>query len=210
MDARVVRQMRGADLGASHEPPYRLGRLDLAAVATKRWIRGSNGVSEPLAASVDRAPVTRPIWNRRSASKSPASAYAVENCVPLSSASPSFGPSLSGSSPAAARASLPAQRVPRPGSRLPRSSPRPCVPAGPDRRRRRPSPERHNRGEIRMKQGLEHRNGRRPYARGALGQAGELERHHQPNDRCGRRFPTPAACDSTILRCNDSGRPSRS
>ena len=37
-----------------------------------------------------------------------------------------------------------------------------------------------------LEQGLEHGNGLRPDARGALGQARELERHHQPNDRRGR------------------------
>ncbi len=69
------------------------------------WMRASNGVSEPRAASVASAPVTRAAWNAVSASNNPASAIAVENCVPLSSASPSFGPSTMGAIPAAARAS---------------------------------------------------------------------------------------------------------
>ena len=69
------------------------------------WMRGSNGASEPRAASVDSAPVTSADWNRRSAANKPASAWAVENCVPLSRARPSFGPSSIGVSPARARAS---------------------------------------------------------------------------------------------------------
>ena len=40
-----------------------------------------------------------------------------------------------------------------------------------------------------IEKGLEHRNCRRPDARGSLGQAGELQCHHQPNDRCGRHLP---------------------
>ena len=38
------------------------------------WMRGSNGVSEPLAASTDSAPVTSAAWNTVSISNSPASA----------------------------------------------------------------------------------------------------------------------------------------
>ena len=58
----------------------------------QRWMRGSNGVSEPMMASVDIAPATSAACNSRSASISPASARAVETCVPFSSARPSFGP----------------------------------------------------------------------------------------------------------------------
>ncbi|MNV36001.1 hypothetical protein D3C71_1274640 [compost metagenome] len=38
------------------------------------WMRGSNGVSEPLAASTDSAPVTSAAWNTVVISNSPASA----------------------------------------------------------------------------------------------------------------------------------------
>jgi hypothetical protein len=62
-------------------------------------------VSDPFAASVDNAPVTSADWNTVSMSKSAASAFAVENWVPLRSASPSFGESVSGDSPAARSAS---------------------------------------------------------------------------------------------------------
>ena len=68
------------------------------------WMRASNGASEPRAASVASAPVISAARSRRSAANSPASALAVENCVPLRSASPSLGPSSIGASPAAASA----------------------------------------------------------------------------------------------------------
>src|SRR3546814_8694226 len=68
-------------------------------------MRGSNGVSDPLAASVDSAPVTSAAVNSVSAANRPASALAVENCVPLSSASPSLAARSSGARPARASAS---------------------------------------------------------------------------------------------------------
>ncbi len=78
----------------------------------KAWMRGSNGASDPRAASVDRAPLSSADWNSRSASNNAASAYAAENCVPLSSARPSFGPSASGARPASARATSEGRRRP--------------------------------------------------------------------------------------------------
>ena len=58
------------------------------------WMRASNGVSLPRHASTDSAPATNAAASARSAANSPASASAVDTCVPLSSASPSFGPSV--------------------------------------------------------------------------------------------------------------------
>ena len=72
---------------------------------------------------------------------SPASASAVDTCVPLSSASPSFGSSSSGSRPAAASASRARQR--RAGRRAPRprrSAPTRDARAAPGRPTRRPTP----------------------------------------------------------------------
>ena len=56
------------------------------------WMRASNGVSLPRHASTDSAPATNAAAIARSAANNPASASAVDTCVPLSSASPSFGP----------------------------------------------------------------------------------------------------------------------
>ncbi len=67
-------------------------------------MRWSNGVSDPLAASVESAPVTRAERNSTSASNRAARAWAVENCVPFRSARPSLGPRARGLSPASARA----------------------------------------------------------------------------------------------------------
>jgi hypothetical protein len=54
-------------------------------------MRASNGASDPRAPSVDSAPVATAERNSVSAWKRPISALAVENCVPLSSASPYLG-----------------------------------------------------------------------------------------------------------------------
>ena len=70
----------------------------------RAWMRGSKGTSDPRAASVARAPVTTAERYRTSASNKAARALAVENCVPLSIASPSLGPSTSGARPASWRA----------------------------------------------------------------------------------------------------------
>ena len=64
-------------------------------------MRGSNGVSLPRHASTDSAPATNAAASARSAANRPASASAVDTCVPLSSARPSFGPSVTGCRPAA-------------------------------------------------------------------------------------------------------------
>ncbi len=71
------------------------------------WMRASKGLTEPLMASSVRQPDTRPAANTFSAANSPASASAVDTCVPLSRARPSLGPSTNGSSPTAAMASRP-------------------------------------------------------------------------------------------------------
>ena len=84
-----------------------------AAWPRSAWMRWSNGLSEPRAASVERADVTSDACKRRSASNRPASAQAAENCVPLRRASPSLGPSASsGERPASARASAAGLRPP--------------------------------------------------------------------------------------------------
>ena len=65
-----------------------------------------------MIASVDSAEVsTAPRTSGRAANQA-ASAQAVENCVPLISASPSLGPSVTGVRPACARASAAVMRVP--------------------------------------------------------------------------------------------------
>ena len=148
------------------------------------WMRASNGVSEPLAASVESAPVTSAAWNTRSIANSPASASAVENCVPLSRASPSFGPSTIGASPARASASAAGMRSP-----ASRHSPTP------DHRRRHMRERREiagradralardHRDHAARQHGFEHaRPCRSRTPGGAAAEARELQRHHQPHD----------------------------
>ena len=65
-----------------------------------------------MIASVDMAEVTMAARAARQPSKRPASAQAVENCVPLIRASPSLGPSTTGVRPAARRASSPGMTCP--------------------------------------------------------------------------------------------------
>ena len=76
------------------------------------WISSAKGAVEPMAASVDSAPVTMAERSARLARKRPASASAVDTCVPLMSASPSFATSTTGVSPARARAAPPVIRSP--------------------------------------------------------------------------------------------------
>ena len=71
------------------------------------WISGRSGAVEPMIASVDRQETSSAFCAARQAAKRPASAQAVENCVPLISASPSLAARVSGASPAAASASAP-------------------------------------------------------------------------------------------------------
>ncbi|MNR27309.1 hypothetical protein D3C85_1445760 [compost metagenome] len=67
-------------------------------------MRGSNGASDPIRASTDRAPAAIPAAKTASVANRPARARAVEHWVPFSRARPSFGPRTTGFSPALARA----------------------------------------------------------------------------------------------------------
>ena len=72
-----ARRRRGARRGSPSRPSARAARRAVSIWPRWRrsaWMRGSNGVSEPLAASVDSAPVTSAARNSRSASNRPASA----------------------------------------------------------------------------------------------------------------------------------------
>ena len=161
------------------------------------WIRGSNGASEPRAASSDSAPVTRAERKRVSASKRPARAFAVENCVPLRSARPSFGREhdrLRGPLRQAPRP--PAARGRRRALRRRRSSQPPCGRAAQGRPRRRPSPARERQASRRaaniasMRSSVSARTPEAPWAR-----LRELQRHHQPRrgDRESARRRRPRA-----------------
>ena len=95
---------RGGSRGSPSPPcsaAHRRGRLDLARDG--RAARGSparSGAVEPMIASVDIAEMTSSAFcAARQAPKRPASAQAVENCVPLISASPSFAASTTGARP---------------------------------------------------------------------------------------------------------------
>mgnify|MGYP006168103737 CR=1 FL=1 len=169
------------------------------------WMRGSNGASEPLAASVARAPVSRADWNRRSASNRPASALAVENCVPLSRARPSLGPSTAGARPTLARASVAGRRPvgvsasPTPiitavmcdsGARSPEAPTEPC--AGTTGMTPRAS-------MASSRASVAGRMPEAPWARLA-----SLSAIISRTTAMGIGSPTPAACESTILRCRVS------
>ncbi len=76
-------------------------------------MRASNGESLPFNASTDMAPATTAAANRSSAPNSPASASAVDTCVPLIKARPSLARSLRGSRPAAVKPSAAGNTLPR-------------------------------------------------------------------------------------------------
>ncbi|MNE28375.1 hypothetical protein D3C80_1218130 [compost metagenome] len=73
---------------------------------------GWKGAEDPIAASVDNAPVTSAVWAARWARNRPASASAVEVWVPLISARPSLAARTTGVRPAFASASADAIRSP--------------------------------------------------------------------------------------------------
>ena len=164
-------------------------------------MRASKGVSEPLAASVDSAPVTRAAWNTRSIANRFANASAVENWVPLRIARPSFGPSTSGGRPA--RASAAAAGMARAASW---ASPMPSIAAArcasgarsPD------APAEPWLGII----GITRRASMASSMATVAGRTPEAPRPRLASLRaiisrtCAGRIgsPTPAACESTILR----------
>ena len=108
----------------------------------------------------------------------------MENCVPLSSASPSFGPSTTGGEPGSGER-LASRQTARRRERL----------ADADHHRRHMGKRRkiarradralrrYDRDDVLRQHGFQQRQRRRPNAGCALREAGELQRHHQPRDR---------------------------
>lgn len=89
--------------------PFSKARKAAAVSIWPRWPRNSwisawNGAEEPLAASVESAPVINADCAARWARNRPVSASAVETCVPLISASPSLAASTTGVGPVASAA----------------------------------------------------------------------------------------------------------
>ena len=94
-------------------------------------------------------------------------------------------------------------RSPHDAPRRRRSSPPPCARAAPDRRRRRPSPAPARpaiKSRASMASSMATRLG--PHARGALRQARRASAPSSAARSARRGSPTPAACDSTMLRCS--------
>ena len=173
------------------------------------WMRGSNGPSLPFAASVASAPVTSAVCKARSASNSPASASAVLTWVPLSSASPSLGPSSSGASPcraSAADASPLAEERAHPHQRRRHVRERREVARGADRALRRDDGQ-----QAARQAGFQHLDHRPAHARSALRQAAELQRQHQPH-HLGRQRARPRPPRGSARCCAGAwrGRPPRS
>ena len=73
-------------------------------------MRASNGRVDPRSTSMDKAATTSAARASRSAATSARASTAVDACVPLMSARPSFGASRTGASPARASASAPDRR----------------------------------------------------------------------------------------------------
>ena len=89
LHALVADEMRGADRAARHQRAQAPSATSIwPRWPRSAWMRGSNGVSEPRAASVDSAPVTSADCEQSARLRTGRRARsAVENCVPLSSAS---------------------------------------------------------------------------------------------------------------------------
>ena len=85
-------------------PPQRLSARPGHA---PRGFANSKGLIEPWTASKERAPESKADAKTSSAPNRAESARAVDTCVPLSRAKPSFGPSTKGSNPTSAMASTP-------------------------------------------------------------------------------------------------------
>ncbi len=147
-------------------------------------MRGSNGVSLPRQASTESAPATKAAAIARSAANRPASASAVDTCVPLSSARPSFGPSATGCSPARASASRAGRMRP---STL--ASPSPISTADKVRERREIAGRTHrslrrNAGnDARVRHGDQRFDDAPPDSRMAARERCDLERDDQAHDR---------------------------
>ena len=204
LHAIVAGEMRGAD--ARCPPSARAARAATSIWPRwprSAWMRGSNGVSEPLRRiGRQRAGDQRGLEACARSRTAPTAHSAVENCVPLSSASPSFGPSTSGVSPRApARSSAgmrspPMKASPTPiiaaamcasGARSPDAPTEPC--AGTTRHA--------HRGQHWLQQ-LRAFRGRTPEAPRA--RLASFSAIISRTIRAGIGAPTPAACDSTMLR----------
>ena len=210
LDPFVAGEMRSANGASREQGAQRRGDLDLAAMAASA--RGcARRTAYPIRARrrSTSAPVANAERNSVSASNRPTSALAVENCVPLSSASPSLGRSAIGSRPASASAAAAgAMRPPR------RTSPTPIIAAAiwasgarsPD------APTDPCAGTTGVNAASEHRldEAKRPRldARGALGEAAELQRHHQPRrrDRGGFADAGRVRQDDVALKLREIGR----
>ena len=78
----------------------------------RAWICGRNDVRDPCRASTESAQATSATRPSRRARTSASASIAAMNCVPLTSESPSFASSCTGSRPARVSASTPASRSP--------------------------------------------------------------------------------------------------
>ena len=153
------------------------------------WMRASNGVSDPRAPSVDNAPVAKAEPNSVSALNRPTSALAVENCVPLSSASPSLGSSAIGSRPTSASAACGRRDAVADTSLADADHRRRHMGERREIARRAHRSLRGNHWRYAAREhGLDECKRLRLDARRALREAAELQRHHEPRCRNGSRF----------------------
>ena len=139
LHARAV-LVRRADRAAIEQRPVGRGGLRLAAMAAHRMDARVERRVAAETASTDSAPATNAAASARSAANRPASASAVDTCVPLSSARPSFGPRLTGCRPARASASRAGMTRPSTSPRLRRSGRPKDARAARGRRKPRPIP----------------------------------------------------------------------
>ena len=152
-------------------------------------MRASNGVSEPLAASVDKAPATTALMKDDLGLEQARQRIggrelgAVQECQPFLGAKCQRLEAGLGKGPGGRHAAPSDQDLARPDHRGGHVRQRGQVARCTHR-----ALGRHDRDQVLLEHRLEHGDRFRPDARSALGQARELERHHQPHDRRRRRL----------------------
>ena len=95
-------------MGCGYQHRAVRARIDLAAMTAQCMNIRMERCVEPMAASVESAPVISADWTCAVGAKQTGKREAVETCVPLISARPSLAASTTGSSPASASPRRPA------------------------------------------------------------------------------------------------------
>ena len=165
------------------------------------WMRGSNGVSEPFAASVASAPVISAAWNTRSIANSAAERLGGGELRAVEQREAFLRAEHQRRQPRARQ-----RRIGRHALAVEEGLADAEHRGGHVRERREIARRadrallRHHRDHAAVEHLLHEGERFGPHAGRAAREARELQRHHQPHVREAIGAPTPAACESTMLR----------